>query len=84
MGHTITTTTRASEVADGLISIGGLVDRSDQSRFGLMDTLNEIRDLAADLYGNDYETDLLEVEGYEVEQNTLDDDDDPDQPENPE
>ena len=63
----MTPTETVIELRDGLLTIGEKIDSCDQSRLALSDTMDEIRETVVELYGDDFETDLLEHLGYETD-----------------
>lgn len=60
---------RVRELEQGLLEIGETIDTCDQSRVALSDGMDNVREKVVELYGEDFEKDLLELMGYEVEEN---------------
>lgn len=52
---------------DALLNIGAKVDSSEQSRIELSNTMDSIREIASEAYGENFDSDLLEHMGYDVE-----------------
>ncbi len=72
---------RQIELEEAILNACEVIDNCDQSRTALSDGMDNIRQLLADGYGDDFEDDLAVKMGYELiddEEDSADDFDDED------
>lgn len=59
-------TERVLELEQALIDAAEVIDTTDQSRKSLSDGLDEVRNIIAAAYGEDFEVDVAERLGFEL------------------
>lgn len=58
---------RTTELEEGILSAYEIIDNTDQSRVGLSEGMDNIRELLADIYGVEFENDYAEQTGAEID-----------------
>ena len=66
---------RVKELEEGILDAVERIDTGETNRVGLLQTLDDVREVLETVYGDDFEDDFAEKMGFEL----IDDDDDNDE-----
>jgi hypothetical protein len=72
---------RTIELEEGILNSVELLDECDGSRLELTNTLDRVREILVDSYGDEFQTDFDEMLGVEPEDSETDEDENEDEDE---